>query len=169
MARTARKESEEVAEITKPDFEKALRIIKQDVAPAEENSVSERGKLSGAWKAVEKDCKANRAAAKLVWKLMNMSEELRDDFLRTQYGLMAAAHIGISADLVDAAQGAKVPTMPVVELDGTMRGFTADDVEFEAAGAGITGDALPPELQAMAEEGAKPKARKSPPKLVTVN
>jgi hypothetical protein len=168
MAKTARKESEEVSDVIAPDFEKALRIIRQDIAPAEENSASQRGTLSGAWKAVEKDAHCNKAAAKLVWKLLNMSDELRDDFLRSTYGLMAAGKIGISADLVDTAEGKTPGTMPVQELDGTIRQMTASDTEFEAAG--IQGGALPPELKAAAEAGTtKAPPKKAKPVLVANN
>jgi hypothetical protein len=168
MAKTARKESEEVSEVKTPDFAKALRIIRNDVRPAEELSAAERGKLSGAWKAVEKDCHLNKPAAKLVAKLLEMSDETRDDFLRTQYGLMTEAGIGISRDLVDLAEAVE-HKFPVA---GVPRDFTASDAEWNDDGAspGITGDALPPELAAMAAEGAKPKARGgAKPKLVTVN
>lgn len=182
MAKTARKESEEVSEVKKPDFAKALRIIKHDVRPAEELSAQERGKLAGAWKAIEKDARCNRAAAKLFAKLNDMSDENRDDYLRTLYGLMTEAGIGISRDLVDQAEGVE-HNFPVA---GVPRDFTATDAEWAEDGAtvspignapmqvksagGITGDALPPELAAMAADGAKPKPRGgAKPKLVTVN
>lgn len=182
MAKTARKESEEVSEVKKPDFAKALRIIRNDVRPAEEMSAAERGKLSGAWKAVEKDANCCRAAAKIFAKLLEMSDETRDDYLRTLYGLMTEAGIGISRDLVDQAEGVE-HKFPVA---GVPREFTAGDKEWADGGqsstgplgnapmqvkgvGGITGDALPPELAAMAAEGAKPKPRGgAKPKLVTV-
>lgn len=172
MARTARKESEEVAEIKAPDFEKALRIIKNDVRPAEENNAEERGKLSGAWKAVEKDCRVNKAAAKLVNKLDQMSEENRDDFLRSLYGMMRAADIRISRDLVDQAHGTE-ETFPVEGETIAPRDYTASDAEWGEDGAtspGITGDNLPPELKAMVDAAdKKPRGRKAAPlKLVTV-
>lgn len=174
MARTARKEAEEVSDVIAPDFDKAIRIIRQDVRPAEDSSATERGKLSGAWKAVEKECHCNRPAAKLFAKLMGMNDEARDDFLRTQYGMMRAAKIGITRDLVDIADGVTEQTMPVEEADGSIRGFTAGDAEFEAAGlrvpgvGGFTGDNLPDELKASAEAG-KAKKPRAAPKLVTVN
>ena len=180
MAKTAKKESEEVSDVKTPDFAKALRIIHQDVRPAEELSAAERGKLSGAWKAVEKDAHCNRPAAKLFCKLLQMSDETRDDFLRTQYGLMREAGIGISRDLVDQAEGV-THDFPV---EGVPRDFTATDAEWNEDGAtsvgkapmqvkgvtGITGDNLPPELKVMAAEGAKPKPRAGgkKPHLVTV-
>jgi hypothetical protein len=177
MAKTARKESEEVSDVKTPDFAKALRIIRNDVRPAEELSAAERGKLSGAWKAVEEDANCCRAAAKIFAKLLEMSDETRDDYLRTLYGLMTEAGIGISRYLVDQAEG-KEHNFPV---EGVPRDYNASDAEWNEDGAtsignapmqvkgvgGITGDALPPELQAMAAEGAKPK-RGGKPALVTL-
>lgn len=154
MAKTAKKESEEQAEIVKPDFEKALKIIDQDIIPNEEAMATRRGQLSGPWKAIQDDCHVNKAAARLIVKLKKMSPETRDDFLRSQYGLMKAADLGITHDLVDQANGVR-ETMPV-----RGSGFSASDAEWDAAGQkqaeGITGDSLPPELQKLADEGKAP-------------
>src|SRR4051812_17037893 len=102
MARKAKTEGEEVIEIQKPDFERAIRIMLNDVKPGEEKSASSRGDLSAAWKAIEDECHCNKKAAKAFAKLRGMSEEQRDDYLRTLYGLMKCGGIGISRDLVDA-------------------------------------------------------------------
>ncbi len=165
MARTARKESEEVTEVAKPDFDKALRIMRGDIKPAQENMDGERGNLSGYWKAVADDCHVNKAAAKVFYsKIMGQSVENRDDFLRGLYGLMRAANIGISRDLVDQAQGTE-ETMPIEGeanaagddgLTDEQRAFEAGKLDPVAGGPGITGDNLPPELQAMADAGKAP-------------
>jgi hypothetical protein len=115
MAKKATSEADEVVEILKPDFERAIRIMLNDVKPAEEKNASSRGDLSAAWKAIEDDCHVNKKAAKLFAKLRGMSEETRDDFLRSLYGLMKLGGIGISRDLVDAMEEGDAPTMPVVE------------------------------------------------------
>lgn len=99
--------------VQKPDFEKALRIIVGDIKPAEEKNASARGDLSSAWKTIEDECHCNRQAAKAFAKLRGMSEEKRDDYLRTLYGLMTAAGIGISPDLVDQMGEDGAATMPV--------------------------------------------------------
>jgi hypothetical protein len=170
MAKTARKESEEVSDVIKPDFEKAMNIIRRDIRPNEEEGATVRGNASGYWKAIDKDCHVNKAAAKLVMKLMGQTEEARDDFLRSMYGMMLAANIGISADLVDAAEGKAPDTMPVQELDGTIRQMTASDAEFYGAKpSGITGDALPPELTAAVEAGTTKTPSKVKPALIANN
>jgi hypothetical protein len=97
-----------------PDFEKMKRIFTRDIKPAEDKNAKARGDLSAAWKAIEDDCHCNKAGAKLLHKLHGMSEETRDDFLRTLYGGMQAMGIGISQDLVDKMTDSDAPQMPVV-------------------------------------------------------
>ena len=151
MAKTARREDEEAQEIVQPDYEKALRIMRADIKPAEEQNAESRGHLSAAWKAIEDEAHVNKAAAKIFRKqVLESSVEKRDDFLRSLYGLMRAAHIGISRDLVDLAEGSE-ERMPVEGEEEESRA---------AASPGITGDNLPPEL--------KPRGGNKPA-LVTVN
>jgi hypothetical protein len=115
MAQKAKHESEEVQEIQPPDFDRAMRIITNDIRTAEEKNASSRGDLSAAWKAIEDECHVNKKAAKLFAKLRGMSDESRDDFLRSLYGLMKAGNVGISRDLVDEMEGGDAPDMPTRE------------------------------------------------------
>lgn len=110
----ARADNDSVQEIHAPDFEKMKRIFVRDIKPAEEKTSKARGDLSAAWKAIEDDCHCNKAAAKLLHKLHGMSEETRDDYLRTLYGGMQAMGMGISQDLVDKMSDSDAPKMPVV-------------------------------------------------------
>jgi hypothetical protein len=71
--------------------------------------------MSAAWKIVEDECHVNKAAAKDFRKIRNMSDELRDDYLRSLYELMSEDGIGISPDLVDAMGEDDAPAMPVAE------------------------------------------------------
>jgi hypothetical protein len=107
-----------VEEIKKIDAERVLKVLAHDVAPAEEGNASSRGDLSAAWKIIEDECGCNKAAAKQYYKLSRMSEELRDDYLRTLYTLMEAGGIGISQDLVDKMKGQGAPTMPTTNTKG---------------------------------------------------
>lgn len=107
-----------VEQIHAPDFAKMKRIFFNDIKPAEEKSAKERGTLSQAWKLIEDECHCNKAGAKLLHKLHGMSEETRDDFLRTLYGGMKALDIGISQDLVDKMNDEDAPEMPVVPSTG---------------------------------------------------
>jgi hypothetical protein len=116
----ARGEGEKVKEVGAPDFQKMKRIFLHDLKPADEKSAKVRGEQSQAWKTVEKDCHCNKAGAKFVFKLMNLSDEARDDLLRTVYGGLKALGIGISQDLVDKMSGDDAPTMPTVDKSGGM-------------------------------------------------
>lgn len=116
MARKAARESEEneIVELVKPDFDRAIGIITNDIVPAEEKNATSRGDLSAAWKVIEDDCHVNKQAAKQYKTLAKMSDEKRDDYLRSLYGLMEAGGVGISADLVDRMEtDGETPEMPV--------------------------------------------------------
>ena len=114
------RDTEQVKDVHAPDFAKMKRIFLTDIKPAEEKNAKSRGDLSAAWKAIEDECHCNKAAAKLLHKLNNMSEETRDDFLRTLYGGMKVCGIGISQDLVDKMNDEDAPTMPAVDSSGGM-------------------------------------------------
>ncbi|HEX7852082.1 MAG TPA: hypothetical protein VF503_00115 [Sphingobium sp.] len=117
MAKAAKPKDEEAEIVLKPDFERAIRILRSDVNPLTEESAKIRGDQSAAWKEIEKDCHCNKKAMKLVHSLMRMDPEVRDDFLRTQYGAMASAKIGISQDLVDQMTDGDAPAMPTVKRE----------------------------------------------------
>lgn len=102
-------------EIPKPDFERAIAILRQDLNPLTEEGAKLRGDQAAAWKTIEKDCHCNKKAIKTLHQMMRMDPEIRDDYLRSLYGGMEAAGIGISPDMVDEADGKSPPTMPVAE------------------------------------------------------
>ena len=107
-------EEQEIVELVKPYYERAIKVMTHDVHPAEEKNAGSRGDLSAAWKVIEDDCHVNKGAAKLYYKLTGMSDEKRDDFLRSLYGLMETGGMGISSDLVDRMEtDGEAPTMPV--------------------------------------------------------
>ncbi len=102
--------------IEQPDFEKAARLLKHDVKPAEEKVGEHAQVMSTAYKAIKKDCHVNPAAAKLAYKLSRQSEEKTDDYLRSLRGMLEALNVGITRDLVDEAEGAEsAPIIPTVE------------------------------------------------------
>jgi hypothetical protein len=114
MGGKAKSKADEVEEIQKPDFERAANILRGDVRPAEEKNAKSRGDLSAAWKAIESDCHVNKKAAKDAYRVLNMSDELRDDYLRSLYGMFQELNLGIRQDLVDQMGDGETPTMPVV-------------------------------------------------------
>lgn len=126
------KERQNGGEVKKPDFEGALRVLRADVNPATEGGAKLRGDLSAAWKSIENDHHCNKKGAKFVHGLMRMDVQVRDDVLRTVYGLMRAAGIGISEDLVSLMnddEDSEMPRVPVVSdaLDKAKKHFGADD------------------------------------------
>lgn len=92
-------------EVAKPDFEKAVKIYRKDIKPANEKSGEHAQTASTAYKAIKDDCHVNTRAAKFVFKLANESEEKRNDVLRSLRGLLGAMGIGITDDLVSDAEG----------------------------------------------------------------
>jgi hypothetical protein len=116
----AKNDNTKVEQVVAPDFAKMKRIFLHDLKPADEKSAKVRGEQSQAWKTIEKDCHCNKAGAKFAFKLLNMSDEARDDVLRTVYGALKALNIGISQDLVDKMQDQDAPTMPTVDKSGGM-------------------------------------------------
>jgi hypothetical protein len=116
MARTAKKQTEEVELIKAPDFEKAVRIFRHDIKPANEASGEEAQRASTAYKMIRDDCHVNARAAKFVFQLSGESEEKRNDVLRSVRGLLEAMSIGITDDLVSDAEGEpKTPIVPIVK------------------------------------------------------
>lgn len=100
MARKKKDEPQNGGAVAKPDFKRALSLMVTDLKPAAEESAKIRGDQSAAWKTIEKDCHLNKKGAKFFFALRGMSQELRDDVLRTLYGLMREGNVGISEDLV---------------------------------------------------------------------
>lgn len=103
-------------EIIKPDFERAIKVITNDLNPLLEKSAKVRGDQAAGWKVIEDDCHCNKKAAKDFHKLLRMDPELRDDYFRTLRGLLDVSGLGISRDLVDEAEGKEAsPVIPVVD------------------------------------------------------
>ena len=105
MARTAKKKDDEVEQIGKPDFDRAVRIYRNDIKPAQARVGEFAQEQSTAYKEIKKGCNVHPGAAKLAFKLDAMEDTKRDDFLRSLKGLMAALNLGLSSDLVDQAEG----------------------------------------------------------------
>lgn len=113
MAGKAKPKNDDVEIIAKPDFERAVRIYKQDIRPAQAKVGEYAQEQSTAYKEIKKGCNVHPGAAKLAFKLDTMEDTKRDDFLRSLWGLMSELNIGISADLVDQMGDGEAPDMPV--------------------------------------------------------
>lgn len=97
--------------IEQPDFEKAARILQRDVKPAEEKVGEHAQMISTAIKAIGKECHVNTKAARLVFWLSKQSDEKADDFLRSFTGMCGVMDVGLTTDLVDAAEGKEAPAL----------------------------------------------------------
>jgi len=95
-----------------PDFSGAAELIRKSINPDKEELSKIQGDLSADWKRVQDQYHVNKKGAKDAAKMLTMSTETRDDYLRSLYGMMKAFGIGISADLVDAMGDGNAPTMP---------------------------------------------------------
>ena len=118
MARGRKPKEKQVnGEVVKPDFDLAISLYRNDIRPAQSSVGEYAQEMSTAYKAIKKDAHVNPGAAKLAFKLDQMEDFKRDDFLRSLYGLMKHLNIGISADLVDAMGDGEAPKMPVTNAD----------------------------------------------------
>ncbi len=122
-------------EVPKPDFERAARLLRVDVKPAEEKVGEHAQMMSTAYKAIAKDCHVNAAAARLAFRLSKDSEEKTDDFLRSLKGMLKAMKVGIRRDLVDQAEGDEdddddddiIPTLsPTIPKLATLEGASVN-------------------------------------------
>ena len=106
MARTARKEPDDTGEIKNMDFAGAVRAYRTDIKPALSKVGDAAQEASTAYKHIKKNCHIQPGAAKLAFKLDDMEEAKRADFLRGFVGLLNELNIPLqSADLVDQAEG----------------------------------------------------------------
>jgi hypothetical protein len=110
MAKAAKQD-----QVIKPDFKLAVKYYREDIRPAQAKVGEFAQEQSTAYKAIKKRAHVNPAAAKMAFKLNEMEDDKRDDFLRSLYGLMQELKIGISADLVDQMADGDAPTMPKIE------------------------------------------------------
>jgi hypothetical protein len=113
MARTARKPKDTVEELKKPDVEAAIRTYREDIRQALSKVGEYSQELSTAYKHIKKHCRIAGWVAKLAFKLDGMEDAKRDVELRQLSALLAGLNIGLTPDLVDAAQGSeKVDIIP---------------------------------------------------------
>ena len=178
MARkgTARKAPDGGATELKPmDFEKAINLYRNDIKPGKSNSAAELKDVGDAYKLIKRDCYIQPASAKDGFKVIEMEESRRDDYLR---GLAGIINKGLGredgnplvtfhgSDLVDQAEG-KAPkprsrpnlvAVPVPASDGV-------DADLVSAAEQVTGEAEEPApgtsaaaIAAMRADHAKDKA-----------
>lgn len=96
---------ENAVRANEPDYQLAAKILREAVGPLRDVGSKNNGDLSAAWKRVESEAGVNKAASKVVFGLLQKSENHQDDFMRTLLGM--AKEFGMypnRKDLVDAAE-----------------------------------------------------------------
>ena len=102
--RRARQEAEQVEEVKGMDFARAVRLFKHDISPAQGKVGEFSQEMSTAYKEIKKHCGIQPQAARAAFKLADMEDDKRDDWLRCFYGLIEELGIGITEDLVDMSE-----------------------------------------------------------------
>jgi hypothetical protein len=103
-----------IEEVHAPDFALAVRLYRQDIKPAQAKIGEFAQEQSTAYKAIKKQANIQPQAAKLAFKLDDMEESKRDDFLRSFNGLLKELNIFMPVDLIDVAEGKGTTTDNVV-------------------------------------------------------
>lgn len=158
--------------IGEKDFAKAVRIYREDILPAQSKVGEFAQEQSTAFKAIKKQCGIQPQAARTAFRLADMEEAKRDDWMRCFIGLCREMKIPLqSNDLVDRAEGAATAERPKPVLatlapsDGSETDLTdAADTDTNAIGTAnpfdVPADAGPEEdFEAPAEELAKQTGR----------
>lgn len=109
MARPKKDQDENIEREDKKDFARASKIYRNDIKPAVSKAAEFMQESSTAYKAIKKECSIQPSAAKFVFKLVEMEDSKRDDFLRCVEGLMAEMGIDWPHDLMDMAEGKAAP------------------------------------------------------------
>jgi hypothetical protein len=104
MARGKRKVADQVVEVLKPDFDLARRIYFNDIKPAQGKVGEHAQEMSSAYKELKRNAHIQPQAARMAFRLIDMEESKRDDFLRSLNGLLQVFRIFIPRDLVDQAE-----------------------------------------------------------------
>lgn len=119
MARAARKPKDDdgAVEVKKKDFDRAAKLYRKDIKPAVSKAGEAMQEASTAYKVMKKECHIQPQAAKLAFKLADMEEAKRDDFLRCLGGLLKEFNIAIvPTDLIDLMGGGEGETRPKPQL-----------------------------------------------------
>jgi hypothetical protein len=106
-------------EVSAPDFERAMEIYQNDVAPANRQQKQAMKEASDAWKELKAEAYVHKSGFQTAMKVSEMEEADQQAWLRSFNGGLAARDVGLHADLVDIAEGADKdevkPAVPVVE------------------------------------------------------
>lgn len=98
----------------KVDWTKAASIITKDITNVSDKLSKSRGDMSAAKKRLE-DLGVNKRGANFVITLLNAGDATASDILRTVCHLCHELDVGITKDMVDAAEDKEGYTIPLIE------------------------------------------------------
>lgn len=162
MTRTARKPKDDDTGLIKPkDFAQAKRLYLNDIKPAGSRQGEAMKDATDGYKAIKKGCNIQSTAARSAFRLVEMEDAKRDDWLRGFVGLLAEFNIPLqSNDLVDQAEKAppakpRLVTVPAGDHPADDSDLAGGDGDPPAGGDGF--EATPAELAKQEGRGkAKP-------------
>ncbi len=96
------------------DFDKAAKVMKGELAGHRDKGAKIRGDQSASWKKIE-EMGLNKRAAKAIFSMQDQSPAEVSDYLRTFIGLLNPLGLGITRDMVDAAEGQTGIMVPLIE------------------------------------------------------
>lgn len=132
--RKALKPEDKPEEIKAKDFASAVRAYRQDILPAQAKVGEHAQEQSTAYKHIKKHCHIQPTAARQAFRLDQMEEAKRDDWLRGFVGLLRELKIPLEpVDLVDMAEKPDRYARPAPTL-ATM-GIPSDGSETDLADA----------------------------------
>lgn len=105
MMASRKPKEDRVEEVMAPDFAKAVRYYRGDIKPAVSKVGEHAQEMSTAYKAIKKECHIQPQAARAAFRLSEMEESKRDDYLRSFNGLLKELNVFMPADLLDIANG----------------------------------------------------------------
>lgn len=155
--------------IAEKDFTRAVQIYRQDILPAQSKVGEFAQEQSTAFKAIKKQCGIQPQAARTAFRLADMEDAKRDDWMRCFIGLCHELKIPLqSNDLVDRAEEASRPK-PVLATFAPSDGSETDLTDAADTDPNPIGMANPfdtpaeadadDEFEAPAEELAKQSGR----------
>jgi hypothetical protein len=148
MARAARTPKEDdTGEIKAKDYALAKKLYQHDIKPAVSRAGEAMQEASTGFKAIKKQAHIQPQAAKLAFKLADMEEAKRDDFLRCLGGLLKEFGIEVAPkDMIDMMQGEDGYARPKPQLVTIPGGAPSDGSETDLADSADFEEATEDEL-----------------------
>lgn len=132
MAAVPKEDDNQPVEVKTHDYKLAMKIVKNDIMPANSKSGEYAQEASTAYKAIKKKCHIQPGAVKDAIKIADKEEAKRDDFLRglaNMVNLLTGEKLLTfhGTDLVDQAEGQR-PKPKLVTVDDDFEEATEEEL-----------------------------------------